>query len=142
MSKYTPGTTLTRRVRATIAVLMTTTLVAGGTAVWSFTRAEAAAATPAPLTLAKSTVAKPAGFAALAKKVRHAVVNIATTAVTDNGPSVQQQMPDFPPGSPFGEMFRKFFEGQLGDQGGSARPTRSARASSSIRPVTSSPTTT
>jgi serine protease Do len=57
------------------------------------------------------------GFADLAAKVRPAVVNIATTEdggqAADHGmPDFQGQMPNFPPNSPMGQMFRRFFNGQ------------------------------
>ncbi len=86
------------------AALLATTVIAGGGFAW----AEA----NAPLGLAP--VVNQAGFADLAAKVGPAVVNIATTAGDDqtSGPQWQGQMPNFPPGSPFNQMFRHFFEGQ------------------------------
>ena len=89
------------------AALLATTVFAGGGFAW----AEAGGAA-GPLGLAP--VVSQAGFADLAAKVGPAVVNIATTATADrtSGPEWQGQRPEFPPGSPFNQMFRHFFEGQ------------------------------
>jgi serine protease Do len=89
------------------AALLATTIIAGGGFAW----AQAGGAT-APLGLAP--VVNQAGFADLAAKVGPAVVNIATveSAEQTSGPDMQGQMPEFPPGSPFGQMFRHFYEGQ------------------------------
>jgi serine protease Do len=102
-----------RRGRLVAAALLATTIVAGGGFAWADSDAQ-----PAPLGLAP--VANQAGFADLAAKVGPAVVNIATTSEpsTDSGDAPEmQQMPNFPPGSPFGEMFRHFFNGQGMAQG-------------------------
>src|SRR3546814_14896234 len=56
-------------------------------------------------------MAQRAGFADLVARVKPAVVNIATTEKVDDK-SGQQQMPNFPPGSPFEEFFRQFMEQQ------------------------------
>src|SRR3546814_5232509 len=56
-----------------------------------------------------------ASFADLAESLLPAVVNVATTqTVQDRGPSMD--MPQFPPGSPFKEFFKDFFErnGEIG----------------------------
>lgn len=60
----------------------------------------------------------PEGFADLAEKLLPAVVNISTTqsikAPERGGPRGQgPEMPQFPPGSPFEEFFREFFERNL-----------------------------
>ncbi len=55
-----------------------------------------------------------AGFADLVARVSPAVVQIATTEEMPKTVRQFRQMPEFPPGSPFGDMFRQFF----GDQGG------------------------
>jgi serine protease Do len=88
------------------AALLAGTMFAGGGYAW----AEAGASAP----LGLAPVVNQAGFADLAAKVGPAVVNIATTEGADNtsGPEWQGQMPQFPPGSPFNQMFRHFFEGQ------------------------------
>ncbi len=78
-----------------------------------------------------------ASFADLAERLSPAVVNIATAQTIEqperNGPQV-------PEGSPFEDLFRDFFEN------GQPRPPQTvqslARASSSARKATSSPTTT
>ena len=61
----------------------------------------------------------PESFAALAERLLPAVVNISTT---QNGERQQEQrrvpeMPQFPPGSPFEEFFRDFFERNGPDRG-------------------------
>jgi len=95
-------------------LLATTVLAAGGGFAWSMAGATEPPAT-APLGLAP--VVNQAGFADLAEKVRPAVVNIATTENVDQTseqgtPNFQGQMPNFPPNSPMGQLFRHFFEGQ------------------------------
>ncbi len=96
------------------ALLATTILAGGGGLAWAESGSAPAPAT-APLGLAP--VVNQAGFADLAAKVGPAVVNIATTEgadqMSDQGmPRFQGQMPNFPPNSPMGQMFRHFFEGQ------------------------------
>jgi|HubBroStandDraft_1064217.scaffolds.fasta_scaffold06552_3 serine protease Do len=93
------------------AGLLATTVLAGGGFAWSATE------TPATAPLGLAPVVNQAGFADLAEKVRPAVVNISTTEnvdqTADQGmPNFQGQMPNFPPNSPMGQMFRHFFEGQ------------------------------
>jgi serine protease Do len=57
-----------------------------------------------------ASAAPPDSFAPLVNRVKPAVVNIATTQVNKSGggggESELPQMPSFPPGSPFGELFR------------------------------------
>ena len=48
-------------------------------------------------------------FADLAQKLLPSVVNISTTSVIKD-PSVSPQIPQFPPGSPWGDLFRDFLE--------------------------------
>jgi len=50
----------------------------------------------------------PESFADLAEKLLRAVVNISTTQVIEGRPGVE--MPRVPPGSPFEEFFKEFFE--------------------------------
>ena len=80
----------------------------------AFNRATVAAASlmvlvfaSAPLALAK---APPESFADLAEKALPAVVNISTTQTIkrESGPN----RPHFPPGSPFEEFFRDYFDRQ------------------------------
>jgi serine protease Do len=52
----------------------------------------------------------PETFANLAEKLLPAVVNISTTAVTKRDLSKKPEIPQFPPGSPFEEFFREFFD--------------------------------
>ena len=107
------------------AALLATTVIAGGGFAWAEAGGTDAATTPAtpgataPATapLGLAPVVNQAGFADLAAKVAPAVVNIATTEGADQAseqglPNFQGQMPNFPPGSQFGEMFRHFFNGQ------------------------------
>src|SRR3546814_20604664 len=61
-------------------------------------------------------MAQRAGFADLVARVKPAVVNIATTEKVDDK-SGQQQMPNFPPGSPFEEFFRQYMEQQQRPRG-------------------------
>lgn len=51
--------------------------------------------------------AAPASFADLADRLLPAVVNISTTQVIE-GRAGQQEMPQFPPGSPFEDFFKDF----------------------------------
>lgn len=63
----------------------------------------------------------PDSFADLAEALTVAVVNIATTQSIEAAPG-PEAMPELPPGSPFEDMFRDFFERQRrGEQG---RPRR------------------
>ncbi|WP_341703400.1 DegQ family serine endoprotease [Ferrovibrio sp.] len=60
-------------------------------------------------------------FADLAEKLLPAVVNISTTQTVKAG-SVPDGMPQFPPGSPFEEFFKDFFERQQREGGGKGPP--------------------
>jgi serine protease Do len=93
------------------AALLATTVLAGGGLAWS--EAGAADTDTGPLGLAP--VVNQAGFGDLAAKVKPAVVNIATTESVDQS-SLQGRMPNFPPGSPFGEMLRRFGRGEGQEQ--------------------------
>ncbi|GAB4193129.1 MAG: DegQ family serine endoprotease [Thalassobaculales bacterium] len=82
------------------------------------------------LVLATGLVASPPGharaapesFADLAEKLQPAVVNIATTQVTRERSQRGPDMPQFPPGSPFEEFFRDFFD--RNQQGQNRTPRR------------------
>src|SRR5258708_7802117 len=85
----------------------------------------AAAALVLAFPAATSWAARPApdGFADLAEKLVPAVVNISTTQTVK--PEKQRERavpgrPQFPPGSPFEEFFKDFFDrnGQQGDRNG------------------------
>ncbi|MBK1664105.1 serine protease [Rhodospirillum rubrum] len=69
----------------------------------------------------------PESFADLAEGLLPAVVNISTTQTidADRGP----EMPQFPPGSPFEEFFKDFFE-RHGGPGGGVQPKTPRRATS------------
>ena len=54
----------------------------------------------------------PASFADLAETLLPAVVNISTTQTVKN-PERVPEMPQFPPGSPFEEFFKEFFDRQM-----------------------------
>lgn len=81
-------------IRFYIITLLIGLIVFSGTAITSPTLARAAAA--------------PESFAELADKLLPAVVNISTTQVIEN--RTQQEMPQFPPGSPFEDFFKEFFD--------------------------------
>lgn len=59
----------------------------------------------------------PKSFADLANRLLPAVVNISTSQKVEGGGS-QMEMPQFPPGSPFEEFFKDFFERQQRNHGG------------------------
>ncbi len=52
----------------------------------------------------------PDSFANLAEKLLPAVVNISTSATSKQSTSNKPEMPQFPPGSPFEDFFREFFD--------------------------------
>ncbi len=73
----------------------------------------------------------PDGFADLAEKLTPAVVNISTTQHVKGGAGPDQggedgPMPQFPPGSPFEDFFKDFYDKQhRGDGGGAGRKVTS-----------------
>ncbi len=79
----------------------------------SFRRGLGVAAIAASLVWSTVAVARsaPDSFADLAQKLTPAVVNISTSQKVTGG-SGQVPMPQFPPGSPFEEFFKDFFERQ------------------------------
>jgi len=77
------------------------------------------AAAPA---LARGT---PEGFADLAERLSPAVVNISTTQIISRGEGQEVPMPQFPPGTPFEDLFRDFFERQQRGQDRSPRRAQS-----------------
>ncbi len=62
-----------------------------------------------------AAVARPApqSFADLAEKLLPSVVNISTTQTVQARSRIAPDMPNFPEGSPFEDMFREFFERRL-----------------------------
>jgi serine protease Do len=100
-----------KRVRRVLLAALATTVLAGG-AVGA--RVVSAAEPPPPISENVPATNAQAGFGDLVAKVKPAVVNIATTAKVERA-EMQQQGPqqfNFPPGSPFAEMFRHFGERQ------------------------------
>jgi serine protease Do len=69
------------------------------------------------------------GFADLAERLQPAVVNISTTQkvkAPQRGQGQGPEMPQFPPGSPFEEFFKEFFDrNRGGNNGGGARKVQS-----------------
>ncbi|MGF1475360.1 MAG: DegQ family serine endoprotease [Geminicoccaceae bacterium] len=63
------------------------------------------------------------GFSELVERVSPAVVNISTAKQVQGREDQQPPIPQFPPGSPFEEFFRDFFDRQQQDQ--QQRPRRS-----------------
>ena len=99
-----------KRRRALVAGLLATTMLAGGgIAAWA-----ADTTVPAAPTSKSGTFYNEEGFSSLVEQVRPAVVNIATTEKVER--QQMPQMPDFPPGSPFAELFKHFY-GQQEDTG-------------------------
>jgi len=90
-----------------MAALLASTILAAGGFGWS---AVGAATQPPTQPLSLPPVVNQTGFADLAAKVKPAVVNIATTQRPQR--AEVPQMPDFGPNSPFGEMFRHYFDQQ------------------------------
>ena len=68
----------------------------------------------------------PESFADLAEELSPSVVNISTTQVVNRSGRGQMEIPNFPPGSPFEDFFREFFENRRGmePEGDSDRPRR------------------
>ena len=56
--------------------------------------------------------AAPASFADLAAKLLPAVVNISTSQIMKRDGATPQQRPQLPPGSPFEEFFKEYFDRQ------------------------------
>ena len=97
-----------------------------------------ALAIAAVLVAAAPAVARPGpdGFADLAEKLLPAVVNVSTTQTVKPGHGDKQQgeqdMPQFPPGSPFEEFFKDFFKRQQGEHGGGSRQEALPRKATSL----------
>lgn len=102
--------TLGRGRRAIAALLLASTVLAGG---GGFIAARAIGQEQNAQAIQPMPQAQPVhpGFSQLVERVKPAVVNIATVEKMD--PQAQQRrMPNFPPGSPFEEFFREFFDQQ------------------------------
>ncbi len=74
--------------------------------------------------VAASAREAPASFSDLAERLLPAVVNISTTQTIKN-PERIPEMPQFPPGSPFEDFFKEFFDRQM-------RPDASPRRATSL----------
>ncbi|MBY0431855.1 MAG: trypsin-like peptidase domain-containing protein, partial [Rhodospirillales bacterium] len=73
-----------------------------------------------PVAMVEPAVAPIAGFADLVEKVKPAVVNISTTQKVERPRKNMPDMP-FPPGSPYDEFFRRFFQDEQARRGPSQR---------------------
>ncbi|HYM30325.1 MAG TPA: trypsin-like peptidase domain-containing protein, partial [Candidatus Cybelea sp.] len=80
------------------------------------------AATQSLPALARSA---PESFADLAEKLTPAVVNVSTTQKVADKSGPDLQMPQFPPGSPFEEFFKDFFDRQQKNGNRPAHPVTS-----------------
>ncbi|CAK0739548.1 putative periplasmic serine endoprotease DegP-like [uncultured Gammaproteobacteria bacterium] len=81
---------------------------------------------------ASAQKAPPSGFADIAERLLPAVVNISTTQNLQKpgaAPRVGPDMPQFPPGSPFEEFFKEFFDRRGGKEPGTP-PQQQRRATS------------
>ncbi|MGE5539967.1 MAG: DegQ family serine endoprotease [Gemmatimonas sp.] len=105
-----PSSKKTRVRGALAALLMSTALVGGGYAIGHADTPP----TTAPIT-APNQATQP-GFANLVDRVKHAVVNVSTTEKVERSSDGSGEMPQFPPGSPFAELFRQFQQQQQAPQ--------------------------
>lgn len=92
----------TRQKSAFAAVLLAGSILAGGLV------PAAASAQTTDTSPASPPVVAQAGFSELVKKVKPAVVNIATLEMSRQ--TDMRDMPQFPPDSPFADMFKQFME--------------------------------
>ncbi len=102
----------------------------GGAARRGLARAAAAAAVAGLLAFAPAggeAKAPPDGFADLAERLLPAVVNISTTQAAPSREGPESELPRLPPGSPFEEFFKDFFERNRPD-GAPNRAPRRARS--------------
>jgi serine protease Do len=70
---------------------------------------------------------RPGSFADLAAQLKPAVVNVSTTQSVGPSANTRRQRPQAPPGSPFEEFFKEFFDDQEGEGGGQT-PRRRAQS--------------
>jgi len=99
-----------RRVRRAIAALLVSTALVGSGYAASSWAADQQTNMSKGSAITTPNLAVQPGFANLVDKVKHAVVNIATTEEVKQ--IAPQDMPQFPPGSPFAEMFKYFQQQQ------------------------------
>ena len=107
----------------TAAAMLALTLIAAP-AGWDRAGTSEAAARPAP-----------DSFADLAEKLLPSVVNISTTQSVKSdqkGDKSSPDMPQFPPGSPFEEFFKDFFNRNNPHGGGQGRPQAESRKATSL----------
>ena len=99
--------------------------VQSGAKTWLWVLGLAVAIFALVLANAAKSAQRPGSFADLAAQLKPAVVNVSTTQSV--GPSVnsRSQRPQAPPGSPFEEFFKDFFDGQ---EGGGQTPRRRAQS--------------
>ncbi|PHS78676.1 MAG: serine protease [Rhodospirillaceae bacterium] len=71
----------------------------------------------------------PESFADLAEELLPAVVNISTTQLIEGNSSRQPNMPQFPPGSPFEDFFKDFFD-KNGQGNGNGQKSKKRKATS------------
>jgi serine protease Do len=96
-----------RRKAAFAAALLAGTILGAGGVMWT----DAGTAAAAPIQVSPTPAFNQAGFAPLVKEVKAAVVNISANGyATPTGMSDQQQMPNIPENSPFGDMFQQFMQ--------------------------------
>jgi len=77
----------------------------------------------------------PESFADLAAKLQPAVVNVSSTQLAQSrqgGPGAGPEMPQFPPGSPFEQFFRDFFNRNRPGGRGDAQPRAPERRAQSL----------
>ena len=74
----------------------------------------------------------PDSFADLAAKLLPSVVNISTTQTVEARQRLGPEMPQFPPGSPFEEFFKDFFDRNNPNGGGNGNRRRSPRRAQSL----------
>jgi serine protease Do len=106
-----PKRSLMRGASVSLAALLVGAALGAGGVAWT---AGPAMAAPSSKPLSLPPVANQAGFADLVQKVKPAVVQIATTEMPQVSQQGPQVFPNFPPGSPFGQMFQQFFGEQNG----------------------------
>jgi serine protease Do len=100
-------------------------MLVGGLAIWQLAPTLSAEAIPAVDHKIAPPLGAPATFADVIEAVRPSVVNISTSmsaaSMPGNGNGRRGEMP-FPPGSPFEDFFRRFFEQQSMQGGGGQAP--------------------
>ncbi|HYM31333.1 MAG TPA: DegQ family serine endoprotease [Candidatus Cybelea sp.] len=104
-----PGSAKSKVLRR--AAFATTAIVALSLAMFGAGR-EFPARAEAPLPATAQNFAAPASFAPLVERVAPAVVNVSTTQKVDATAMSDDDAPQFPPGSPFNDLMKRFFQQQ------------------------------